>query len=198
MAHGQGEKDHWNTVPLAESFEWGFIEGGVGYDDGYFRQREFRMIMETVLHFEFVPNLYCSADERLFPEMEDEDIAERDRAAAALQSLVDSVKDIRTSDDPLLRAIKNLNKTYRGTRISLDNIFSWYLCNDRRLTDSCHNSLLYSSTLWSTLSEVVGNKIRFAVCFEQGFGCTLAIYLLHIASAFYHKTCIFIEAQMWK
>ena len=87
------------------------------------------LLMALWCFLEFKPNFYCSANERLFPELEDADITERDRAAAALQSLVDSVKDIRTSDDPLLRAIKSLNKTYRGTKITLNNIFSWYACN---------------------------------------------------------------------
>jgi len=72
--------------------------------------------------------LCCFAvNDRLFPELEEADVAERDRAAAALRSLADSVRNIQSSDDPLLRAIKSLNKTYRGTGISLDNIFSWYL-----------------------------------------------------------------------
>ena len=67
-----------------------------------------------------------AVNDRLFPELEEADVAERDRAAEALQSLADSVRNIRSSDDPLLRAIRSLNKTYRGTGISLDNIFSWY------------------------------------------------------------------------
>ena len=95
-------------------------------------------ISSIVLHLSHELSVCIAADDRLFPDMDDEDANERDRLVQALRSLADSVEGISTSDDPLLRGVRSLNRFYTGSRITLDNMFSWYFCLHQNVLNTCN------------------------------------------------------------